>query len=155
MKKLLIMIVALGLVLGGCANYRQIALEDVHPKKIRMAGITKADIELDLFVNNPTRAVFTVEDISGMVYKEGVAFARISMSEPFKVHPGTPSKAEAVLRVEIADPVSALVMGLDFKSWDISHFTVDAQVKVKGKGMKRTFPIKGMPLKELVEELKF
>lgn len=155
MKKLLLILVALGCIFGGCANYRQISLEDVQLGKIKMAGMTKADVGLKLLVNNPTKATFTVEDISGMVYKEGVEFARISMFEPFQVAPGTPSDANAILRVEIADPVSALVMGLNFKSWNLDQFTVDAKVRVKGKGLKKNFTFEGKPLKELVEDLKF
>lgn len=155
MKKLLLILVALSCLLSGCANYRQISLEDVQLGKIKMAGMTKADIGLKLLVNNPTRATFTVEDISGMVYKEGVEFARISMFDPFQVAPGTPSATDAILRLEISDPVSALVMGLDFGSWKMEQFTVDAQVQVKGKGLKKNFTFKDKPLKELVEDLKF
>lgn len=155
MKKLLLILVALSCLLSGCANYRQISLEDVQLGKIKMAGITKADVGLKLLVNNPTRATFTVEDIKGMVYKEGVEFARISMSAPFQVAPGTPAATEATLRLEIADPVSALVMGLDFSSWKIEQFTVDAQVQVKGKGLKKNFILEGKPIRELAGDLKF
>ncbi|MBQ7774087.1 MAG: hypothetical protein IJ383_08515 [Bacteroidales bacterium] len=155
MKKLLLMLVALSCILGGCANYRQISLEDVQLGKIKMAGMTKADVGFRLLVNNPTKATFTVEDITGMVYKEGVEFARISMFEPFQVAPGTPSGADATLRLEIADPVSALVMGVNLKSWKMEQFTVDARVQVKGKGIRKNFTFRDKPLKELAGDLKF
>ena len=78
MKKFLLILLAAVSVLSGCAGYKQISLEDVQMKNFKMSALTYADVTLALQVNNPTKAAFKIDGAEGVVYKDGVEFARIS-----------------------------------------------------------------------------
>ena len=155
MKKFLLASVAAICMLGSCANYRQITLDDVKLGGVKMTALTAADVKLELHVTNPTKATFEIIGTEGTIYRNGSEFARISQVNAGKtlIAPGTPSVASITLRAKLTDPFSALSGGFDPKSWKLEKFRADATVWVKKGKMTKKFDIKNMPLKELIEKL--
>ncbi len=155
MKKFLLAAVAAVCMLGSCANYRQITLDDVKLGSVKMSALTAADAKLELHVTNPTKATFEIVGTEGTIYRDGAEFARISQVDAGKtlIAPGNPSVAHITLRAKLTDPFAALAGGLDPKSWKLEKFKADATVWVKKGKMTRKFEVKDMPLKEIIEKL--
>ena len=155
MKKFLLAAIAAVCLLGSCANYRQITLDDVKLDGVKMSALTAADIKLELHVTNPTKATFEIIGTEGTIYRDGSEFARISQVDAGKtlIAPGAPSTASITLRAKLTDPFSALAGGLDPKSWKLDKFRADATIWVKKGKMTKKFDIKDIPLKDIIEKL--
>ena len=155
MKKLIFLLLVVSLIFGGCANYRKIALEDVKLEKLKMVSTSKADVKLGLSINNPVRGTIRVNEAEGVVFAGKGEFARISLLEPVEFAKGEPSQAQAVLRVELLDPLSVIMMGLNPASWDLEQFTFSGYIKVKKGGAGKKFEIEGLPVKDIIGNFKF
>ncbi len=155
MKKLIFLLLVAAFILSGCANYRKIAVEDIKLEKIKMVSTSKADVKLSLFLNNPTRGTLKVKEAAGVVFAGKEEFAKISLVEPVEFAKGEPSQAPATLRVELLDPLSVIMMGLNPASWNLEQFTFSGHVKVKRGGVGKKFKVEGVPVKNIVGDLKF
>lgn len=155
MKKFLLILLAAASVLSSCAGYKQIDLEDVQMKSFKMSALTSADVTFALEVNNPTKSAFKIDGAEGIVYKDGVEFARISQVKDgiAVIEPGTPAHTDITLRVWLTDPFSAVSGGFNPKSWKLDNFKADATVWVKKGKFSKKLKFKDMPVKELVEKL--
>lgn len=155
MRRYLLLALAFITLLSGCANYKQIEIENINPVKVKMVALTKADLYLDLQVHNPTKTTFKVVDAQGKVFSDKVEFAEISLYEEFEVPPGKPSAAQAVLRVNFTDPLALLSKGLlNIENFNPDDFVVDGYVTVRGKGVTKKFDLDNIPLKEFIHMLK-
>ncbi len=155
MKKLIFLLLLAALVFGGCANYRKIALEDVKLEKLKMVSTSKADVKLSLYLNNPTRGIIKVKEAAGVVFAGKEEFAKITLLEPVEFAKGEPSQAQATLRVELLDPLSVIMMGLNPATWNLEQFTFSGYTVVgKGAAGKR-FEVENIPVKDFIGELKF
>ena len=155
MKKLIFLLLLAAFILGGCANYRKIALQDVKVEKLKMVSTSKADVKLSLFLNNPTRGTLKVKEAAGVVFAGKEEFAKISLVEPVEFAKGEPSQAPATLRVELLDPLSVIMMGLNPASWNLEQFTFSGYFKVKKGGAGKKFGVEGVPVKEFIGKLNF
>ena len=155
MKKLIFLLLLAAFILGGCANYRKIALQDVKVEKLKMVSVSKADVRLNLVLNNPTRGAIKVNQAEGFVSDAKGEFAKIYLLEPFEFAKGEPSQAHAILRVELLDPLSVVMMGLNPASWDLEQFTFSGYVKVKKGGAGKRFEVEDVPVKDIIGNLKF
>ena len=155
MKKLIFLLWIAAFVLGGCANYRQIHLENVRVEKLKMVSVSKADVKLDVSLNNPIRGTIKVNQAEGVVSDAKGEFARIYLLEPVEFAKGEPSQAMATFRVELVDPLSVVMMGLNPASWDLGQFTFSGYVKVKKGGAGKKFEVEGVPVKDIIGNLKF
>lgn len=153
MKKLFLFLLLSTLLLQGCSSYKQISLEDVEFGKVKITALTKGKVQLTLKVHNPTRSTFKVRSIDGYLKNGAIEFAHISLPEEFLVKPGTPSKADVLLDVEVSDPLALLSSGLSLASLKGENFTVDAYVTIKKGGISRHLKIKDVPLRQLMEKL--
>lgn len=155
MKKLIFLLLLAAFILGGCANYRKIALEEVKLEKLKMVSTSKADVKLVIFLNNPTRGTLKVQDAEGTVFAGKGEFAKISLMEPVGFAKGEPSQAQATFRVELLDPLSIIMMGLNPAAWDLEQFTFSGYIKVKKGGAAKRFGVKDVPVKDFIGDLKF
>lgn len=155
MKKLIFLLLVAALVLGGCANYRKIALEDVKLEKLKMVSTSKADVKLGLSLNNPTRGTIKVTQAEGVVFAAKGEFAKIFLMEPVEFAKGEPSNAQVTLRVELLDPLSVIMMGLNPAAWDLEQFAFSGYVKVKKGGAGKKFEMERVPVKDIIGEFKF
>lgn len=153
MKKFSLILLLATFLLQGCANYRKIALVDVEFGKARMTALTKAEVQVTLKINNPTRAVFYISDLNGSLDGAGTEVAKFSLVEEIAVQPGSPSLVPARIAIEVTDPLALLAKGFNLKALLKEDFTVDAAVQVR-KGMaKKWFRAEGIPLQELLDNL--
>ena len=155
MKKLIFLLLAAAFILGGCANYRKIALEDVKLEKLKMVSTSKADVKLGISLNNPVRGTIKIVEAEGVVFAAKGEFAKISLLDPVEFAKGVPSQAQATLRVELLDPLSVIMMGLNPAAWDLERFTFSGYIKVKKGGAGKKFEVDGMPVKDIIRDFKF
>ena len=57
-------------------------------------------------------------------------------------------------RVNLLDPLSVLVMGLNINSWDNKEFKLKLKVTVKKGGLKKTFKLNNIPLEKVGKRIK-
>ncbi len=151
MKKLLFILLACSLILGGCANYRNIELTDVDVASFSMVSLNAAQIELKLQVNNPTRATFEIVGVEGSIKKQGNVFAsilQVDTPQKCRIAPGASSVADITLRGELSDPIAIFAGGLKQE-----HFTADIIIKVKQGIITRRIVQKDIPAGELIKEI--
>ena len=140
-------------LLQGCASYKQIELADVEFGKVRMKALTKAEIQVTLKIENPTRSTFHISSMDGVVNGAGSEFARFSLAQEISVLPGNPALVPATIVAEVTDPLALLANGLSLNSLKDEKFTVDASLQIRKGLVKKKFKIKEVPLKELLKEL--
>lgn len=155
MKKFPFIILALAFIIGGCANYRDIRIDDVDVAGIKVVALNAAQVALELQVNNPTKAVFEIADVKGTLKKEGSPFAAITTVKGKEciIAPGNPSNAQLTLRIEVLDPLSAIVTGFKPGAWDMKEFTVDAIITIKKGAVAKIVKLKDLPAEQLVKEI--
>ena len=156
MKKFALILLAAASILAGCANYKQIRVEDINVGKLKMVALNAAQVDVDLEVYNPTKATFELAGVDISVVKEGAEFAKINQVEGEKVlvAPGNPSKATVVLRADITDPMQVLATGLNPQNWNLDLFRANGAIWVKKGKMTKKIKVEDMPLKDLVDFLK-
>ena len=156
MKKFALILLAAASILAGCAGYRQIRVEDLNVRGIKMVALNALQFELDIEVNNPTRSVFEIAGTDLIVYRNDVEFAKITQVEGPQVNilPGTPSSATIVLRAELTDPMQALAAGLNPKNWSPEHFKATGAVWIKKGKISRKIKVQDLPVKDIVQYLK-
>ena len=153
MKKFSIILLLAAFLLQGCANYRQIELVDVEFGKVKMTAFTKAQVQVNLKIENPTGRTFFITSMDGVVKGAGSEFAKFTLAHEVAVTPGKPASVPAIISAEVTDPLALLSSGLNAGALKNGNFTVDAAVQVR-KGMaKKWFRVKDIPLKELLENL--
>lgn len=156
MKKFILIMVAAASILGGCANYKQIRIDDVNVGKLKMVALNAAEVELVTQVYNPTKAVFEIAGTDIIITKDGASFAKITQvkGEAALIHPGEESKASVVLRAELTDPFAALAQGLNPKAWDLEKFKANGTITVRKGKINKKIKIEDVPLKSLAQYLK-
>lgn len=153
MKKFSIILLLMAILLQGCASYRQVELADVEFGKVRMTALTKAEINVTLKIENPTRSTFHISSMDGVVKGAGSEFARFSLAQEISVPPGNPALVPATIVAEVTDPLALFANGLSLNSLKDEKFTVDASLQIRRGLVKKKFKIKEVPLKELLKEL--
>ena len=153
MKKFSFILLLMAFLLQGCASYRQIELADVEFGKVRMKALTKAEIQVTLKIENPTRSTFQISSMDGVVNGAGSEFARFSLAQEISVPPGNPALVPATITAEVTDPLVLLSKGLSLNSLKKEKFAVDATMQIRRGIIKKNFKIKDVPLEELLQEL--
>lgn len=154
MGKNLLLLVASIFLFCNCANYKNIDVTDVELTNVKMTSVAKYNVAAAFEVNNPTGTKFILKDCQGVVFKSGVPFADVVMEEEVVVPSRGSYSVEVKGVISLRDPLGALIMGLNFKSLDMSQFTVNVTGTVKGGAIKKKVEIKDMPLKRLYNFVK-
>ena len=156
MKKFILVLLAAASILAGCANYKQVRIEDINVGKLKMVALNAAQVDVSLEVFNPTKATFELAGVDIAVAKEGVEFMKITQvqGEKVLVAPGNPSEATLVLRAEVTDPMQVLVTGLNPQNWDLDLFKANGAIWIKKGKITRKIMVEDMPLKDLVDFMK-
>lgn len=157
MKKLIKIFLCLAaavLMLSGCADYRDIVLEDITITGFRLQSASTAQIDLAAYVNNPTGGTFNVTDIDGILYKDDVKFAHFNLVDPCTIQPRISNKIPMTIEIILDDPLSVLAMGLNIKTWNKKDFMMDIHASVKKGGLRIPFVRKNVPLDKVLEKVK-
>lgn len=158
MKKLIFLLLAAVLVFSGCTKYSKcskiglesIKLESVKLESFKLHPPSKADVILSVFVDNPIKGTIMLNELDGVVYKEGTEFAKIVMVKPVELRQGNPAEVKVPLEVELLNPLGALVMGLSPAGRNLDHYTTDVEVKAKKGLVVMKFELENIPLKDIV-----
>ena len=141
-------------ILSGCSGLSDIDIKEVHFRGYTFLNTSSANVEFECVVYNPTPKRIILENLEGIVKKEGINFGRVSLVESDTVAANGISNNRVVLKVEIQNTLSVLSMGLNISSWKASEFKADLLVVVRReKGVKRVIKRKDVPLEDLIERL--
>ena len=154
MKKIFGLFIIFTLLLWGCSSYRSIVVEDLNISSFRLKSASKIDLGLKASVENPTKSTFELVDVEGVVNRDNMPFANISLLEDSVIPPFYEGEIPIKCRVDLIDPMAVLVMGLDIKSWNISDFNLNIKATVKKGAIKKSFKMNNIPLDKLVKKFK-
>lgn len=157
MKKLLkivFCVAAVALILAGCADYRDIVLEDMSITSLKLKSASCAQLNLAAYVNNPTGGTFNVTDIDGLLYKDNVKFAHFNLVDPVTIQPRLKTRIPMTIEINLDDPLSVLAVGLNIKTWNKKDFMMDVHAVVKKGGLRIPFVRKNVPLDKVLEKVK-
>ena len=154
MKRFLLLLTASVILFGSCANYKNINVGDVSIKDAKMVSMTKYEVELEVEVDNPTRSAFVVRDAEGLLLKSGEPFADVVVTEEVKIPARGVNKVGIKCDVSLRNALSALAIGLNYKSLDWDEFAVDAKAVVKSGAIKKKKEFRNVPLKKLYNYIK-
>ena len=154
MKKYFVLVVLSALLLSSCAGYKNIDLRDFSINKFKLVSTSKVYLDIDTEIDNPSKSSFSINDISGIVYKDDIPFAEVTLLEDVFV----PAKFEGVItiksQIKLLDPLAVLVMGLKIDTWDPKEFKMKLKVTVKKGIIKKTFKLNNIPLDKVVKKIK-
>ena len=148
MKKFILILLAAASILGGCAKYKQIAIDDVNLGKVRMVALNAAEVDINLKVNNPTKAALELDGVDLVIYNENSEFAKITQvkKEAVLVTSGNSVPVKITLRAELTNPFAALAQGLDPKSWDLEKFKANGTITIRKGKIYKKLEIEDIPL---------
>ena len=154
MKKYFVVLLLIGAFLSSCTGYKDIDVRDFSLGKVKLVSTSKLDLNIKAEIYNPTKAAFVITDVQGVVYKDDVPFADIKLLDDAIVPPNFDGTILIKTRVNLLDPLSVLVMGLNINSWDHKEFKLKLKVTVKKGGLKKTFKLNNIPLEKVVKRIK-
>lgn len=154
MKRIVLLLSAL-LMLAGCAEYRQITVDEVTVGSFRFTGTSSASIVLNATVNNPTRHTISIETVDAILMREGKDFIKFSLDGRPSAAPDTVSTVSIPVKASALDPISIITAGLNLKSWKLEDLMVNGKiVLVTDGGARKTMRLKNVPLSDIVDRLK-
>ena len=143
------------LMAAGCAEYRQISVENVALAGFRFNGTSSATIELAADVYNPTPHVIFLDEVDAVLFREGKEFARFALEDKPSVAADTNSKVRIPVRASVMDPISIISAGLNFNSWNLDDLVVDGRIVLRSDaGYKKAFRMKKTPVKDILRMIK-
>ncbi|MEG1088922.1 MAG: hypothetical protein RSE02_05565 [Bacteroidales bacterium] len=154
MRKYLIIIVALVSILSGCKGYRDISIGNIELEKFKLTSASKVDVVIGVDVFNPTKANFTLINVDGVLFRNDVPFANLSLLKDVYIPTLHNGKALVNCRIELLDPMAVLVMGLNIKSWNMDEFRIKLKATVKKGAFKKSFKINNIPLDKVIKKIK-
>ena len=143
------------LMAAGCAEYRQISVENVVLAGFRFNGTSSATIELEADVYNPTPHVIFLDEVDAVLFREGREFARFALEDTPSAAADTLSKVRIPVRASVMDPISIISAGLNFNSWNLDDLVVDGRIVLRSDaGYKKAFRMKKTPVKDILKMIK-
>lgn len=154
MRRIVLLLSTL-LLLTGCAEYRQISVDNVTVGSFRFNGTSSATIVLKALIDNPTGHTITLETLDAVLLREGKDFVKFSLDGAPAAAPRSKDTVDIPIKASVLDPISIITAGLDFKSWNMEDFVVDGKVVVRSDGgFRNTLNMKKTPLEDIVNGLK-
>lgn len=153
MKRLLVLFSAV-LLLAACHNesrdpvIKGYRLQQLSGLSLGIDGVT-ADMTLDLDVENPSSARYTLEALQATLYRlnETSRFAEVAMNGTAAIEPRSVDTVQIPLNVRLLRPL-ALLTG-DFEGFDFSQFCADVDLTIRKGGLKKRIQKERVPLSAL------
>ena len=160
MKKVLLLILT-AVLLVSCQNYKKLEFGDFSLGKVQAPRLDQGEVALKLNmkanVKNPTSSAYLLKKMDAILYSKGGAiFADVYLAEGEKpgIAPHSDSVIEIPLKVNLANPMSLLTLGLsglnDIKNKGLS---VDYKITVGSGLFSKTYQGKAVPVKDFIEML--
>jgi len=154
MKKSLSLAIIILLITGACTNFSNLDVRSVKLSKFTLVNTSKARIEFDYTINNPTSSTFILSSGEGVIAKKGLDFAQLEIMKGDTIPPRTLKSGKVSIDAMLLDPISLLSMGLNIASWRVEDFHVSSKIVIKtSSGHKRTVRFKNVPLQNLINRL--
>ena len=153
-RKLAYLLLAVAvLLMSGCHSIekiKNIKVTSASLQSVTPTGLRSLDVVALLGIDNPAMQ-FTVEDISGVLYRKGEPYVDFTI-EPITIKARTAGvyelHASAALRPEIP-LLSVLALAKDY---DLAEFTYDITATVKLRsGVGKVLTFKDMSVKDLLD----
>ena len=154
MKKFLLLAALLVLILGSCSNYKNIDIVGAEIKDVKILSPVKYQVDLMVEVDNPSGTKFTVSGVEGLVLKDGKPFAEALVKGEMVIPARGVNGILVSCAISLKDPLSALALGLNYKSLNWDSFTIDARGAIKGGPVKKKLDFKGIPARRLYNYVK-
>ena len=149
-----IALLAVILVLGGCAKVSQIRVTSVSIDSVTPRGLRSLSMNISVGVHNPAPEI-SLSEISGQVLVSGKVIGNVAMA-PVILTARTDSTYHLTADVALADGVSVFeVFALVKKADVIEQTTANLYAKTKIKGAPaKNVKMENVPLKQLMEYIK-
>ena len=141
-----------GFLLVGCAQYKEVDIEDVKISKINMRSTKEIDMQFTVSVENPSGTPFKLQSIDGVLNRNGAEFANLVLLKEVEVPSRFSGDVKVMCRLSLSDPMSALALGLNMASLNNDSFTVDFVATVRGGVVKKSFRYKDVPLTQIIKK---
>ena len=149
MKRLLVILSAM-LLLVSCSNaskdpvIKGYRIHQIGGLGFGLDGVT-ADMKLDIDIENPSSARYTVESLQATLYKKDAAdrFAYVELQEPVTLDPRSDGTVSLPLGVQLLRPLALLSGGI---GTDFSDYEADVDMLVRKGGLKKHIQRKRVPL---------
>jgi len=114
-------------------------------------GLT-ADVQLDLDIDNPSKARYVVEALQADVFQIGdsVRFANINLKEEATIQPKSNGRVALPLVVKMKRPLSLLNGSM---SDDLSNYEADIDLTIRRGALKKNIQKSRVPLSQIIELL--
>ena len=153
MKRFLALLCA-ALLLAACHNesrdpvIKGYRLGQVSGLSLGADGVT-ADVALDLEVENPSAARYTLEALQATLYRENetARFADVVMEGTATIEPHSEATLAIPLTLRLLRPLALLATGLD--GIDLSQFCADVDLTVRKGALKKRIQKERVPLSQL------
>ena len=151
MKKFFPLLLVL-LLCVACNDYKKVTFEDVKLSSINIVGLDKANVGIDVIVNNPTKSKFILDEAYGVFYKDTTSFATFNLLEESVVVPHSCDTVPVNLQLQLTNPKFLLSLGLNLGELDVDDFSLDANLRVKnGAGLGKRVKLEDIKVKDLLE----
>ena len=152
MKRLLTVIVLVITLLSSCTNYRNIEMNSVALRDVKLLSTSRAAFEVEYVITNNSGSDLILTSADGFLMKNRVNFAQLTLVSADTVARGETTTNRLKFNVELLDPLSLFSMGLNINSWKTSDFEINVRGVIENsKGRKRVFKFKNLPLENLIK----
>jgi len=139
-------------VVASCAPYRDIEVKDITIDNYYMQG-SKVTLDFSATVNNPNRA-FMLSAAAGELNIGTQPFASAQLLQAIQVPAKSEQRCSGQLQITINDLVTALQMGFNAKSWDLSSMLFTGDLQVRSAWFKKKFRYNEVPLSQVVNNIR-
>lgn len=154
MNRLLYLALIFIVIATSCSRLSEVNVMNVEVRSFQLLSTSKANLELECLVQNPSNKDLVLESADALLKKGGIDFATATLVSADTIPPKTQNLYRAVFLIDIKDPLALLAMGLNISKWSYSDFRIDAKAVVKASGgAKRTIKFKDVMLKDLINRL--
>lgn len=153
MKRILVLICT-ALLLTACHNASQDPvikgywIQQVDGLGMSAGGVT-ADMVLNLDVENPSNATYTLETLHADVYRNGEngRFAEVTLPQSASIAPKSNQSVAIPLQVLLLRPLALIAGGEEML--DLSQYVADLDLTVRKGSLKKRIQRERVPLKDL------
>lgn len=153
MKRFLVFLCAV-LLLAACHSesrdpvIKGYRLGQVSNMSLGADGVT-ADMALDLEVENPSAARYTLEALHATLYRENETsrFGEVAMDGTATIEPRSAATVAIPLTLRLLRPLALLAGGLD--GFDLSQFCADVDLTVRKGAFRKRIQKERVPLSQL------
>ena len=139
------------LLCTSCFSSRDIEIKDFVVDNVSMQG-SKIIVDFSAVVHNPNRAI-VIQHAAGEFSRAQKSFAAMQLLQTITIPAKSKERCSGQIQLTLKDLFSALQMGADYKSWDMSSFLFTGNVRVKSGWLKKKYTYKEMPLSRMITNL--